>query len=135
MLVLARKQNETIVIQNEIEIQVLKVQGKTVRLGIKAPKDVRIVRGELDPLPENEPQKTSRYGSSAPVSGPIPSESEGRSGLAKYIKDHPASKRNRQVTLRNLPFGDKKQSSPKEEQEHESYILELPISALKIQAN
>lgn len=135
MLVLARKQNETIVIQNEIEIQVLKVQGKTVRLGIKAPKDVRIVRGELDPLPSNEVNKTSPFPSPGPISGPIPSQSEGRSGLAKYIKDHPASKRNRQVTLRNLPFGEKDQTENGDSKESESYILELPISALKIQAN
>lgn len=50
MLVLARKQNEAIVINDQITIEVLQIKGKTIRLGIQAPRDVRIVRGELEPL-------------------------------------------------------------------------------------
>ena len=50
MLVLARKQNQTVVIDNQIEIEVLKIKGNTVRLGIKAPSDVKILRGELAPF-------------------------------------------------------------------------------------
>ncbi len=52
MLVLSRKQNEKIVIADNISITVLKVKGNTVRLGIDAPRDVRIVRGELPPKEE-----------------------------------------------------------------------------------
>lgn len=48
MLVLSRKQNETIQIGNDVSITVLKISGNTVRLGINAPIDVRVVRGELD---------------------------------------------------------------------------------------
>ena len=47
MLVLSRKQQQDIVIGDDIKITVLKVKGNTVRLGIEAPKDVRVVRGEL----------------------------------------------------------------------------------------
>ena len=50
MLVLSRKKNEAIVIDGEIRIEVLKVKGNTIRLGITAPKDVRVLRGELAPF-------------------------------------------------------------------------------------
>ena len=47
MLVLSRKLNETILIGNEIEITVLSIEGDRVRLGLNAPKDMRIFRQEL----------------------------------------------------------------------------------------
>lgn len=47
MLVLSRKDNETIKIGNEIEIKIIEVKGDTVRIGIEAPKNVDILRGEL----------------------------------------------------------------------------------------
>ena len=50
MLVLSRKLNQTVVIDNQIEIQVLKIKGNTVRLGINAPNNVKILRGELAPF-------------------------------------------------------------------------------------
>jgi carbon storage regulator CsrA len=49
MLVLSRKKDETIVIDGNIEIEVLKVKGNTVRLGIKAPRNIKVLRGELAP--------------------------------------------------------------------------------------
>ena len=50
MLVLSRKQNETIVIDGQIKIEVLKVKGNTIKLGITAPSDVKVLRGELAPF-------------------------------------------------------------------------------------
>ena len=50
MLVLSRKKNETIVIDGNIEIEVLQVKGNSIRLGVKAPRDVRVLRGELKPF-------------------------------------------------------------------------------------
>lgn len=47
MLVLSRKENETIKIGDDIEIRILEVKGDTVRIGIEAPKAVDILRGEL----------------------------------------------------------------------------------------
>ena len=47
MLVLTRKLNQEILIGENIKITVLKVKGNTVRLGIEAPREVRIVRSEL----------------------------------------------------------------------------------------
>ncbi|USB35147.1 carbon storage regulator CsrA [Paenibacillus sp. YPG26] len=47
MLVLSRKKGESIVIQDNIEITVLGVEGDTVRIGISAPKQVDIFRKEV----------------------------------------------------------------------------------------
>ena len=47
MLVLSRKKNQKIVIGEEIVITVVEVRGDTVRLGFEAPKDIRVLRGEL----------------------------------------------------------------------------------------
>ncbi len=48
MLVLTRKVGERIHIGNDITLVVTKSAGNRVTLGIEAPKDVRIVRGELE---------------------------------------------------------------------------------------
>lgn len=50
MLVLSRKKNETIIIDGRIQIEVLKIKGNTIRLGIKAPANMKVLRGELTPF-------------------------------------------------------------------------------------
>ncbi|WP_164668085.1 carbon storage regulator CsrA [Virgibacillus doumboii] len=47
MLVLTRKQNESIQIGDDIEIKVLAVEGDQIKLGIDAPKSVDIHRKEI----------------------------------------------------------------------------------------
>lgn len=47
MLVLSRREGETICIGDGIEVTVLATTGNRVRLGIVAPRDVNIVRKEL----------------------------------------------------------------------------------------
>jgi len=47
MLVLSRKIGEKLVIGDNITVVVSRVAGNRVTLGIEAPSDVRIVRGEL----------------------------------------------------------------------------------------
>ena len=48
MLVLSRKTNETIELPElGISIEVTQIKGGSVRLGIKAPESIRILRGEL----------------------------------------------------------------------------------------
>ncbi len=47
MLALARKVNESIVINNDIEITVLDIKGDQVKLGIAAPKTIPIYRKEI----------------------------------------------------------------------------------------
>ena len=50
MLVLSRKKNETIIIDGRIKVEILKIKGNTIRLGISAPKEMKVLRGELSPL-------------------------------------------------------------------------------------
>lgn len=47
MLVLSRKKNESIVINNDITITVVEIRGDKVRLGIVAPKEVPVHRKEV----------------------------------------------------------------------------------------
>jgi len=48
MLVLTRKLDEAIQIGDNIKITVLRVKGNTVRIGIEAPKHVKVIRDELE---------------------------------------------------------------------------------------
>ena len=47
MLALARKVNESIIIDDNIEITILEVKGDQIKIGIDAPKSVPIYRKEL----------------------------------------------------------------------------------------
>ncbi|MBQ4900020.1 carbon storage regulator CsrA [Paenibacillus sp. Marseille-P2973] len=47
MLVLSRKKGESIVIQDNITITVLSVDGDNVRIGVSAPRDIDIFRKEV----------------------------------------------------------------------------------------
>lgn len=47
MLVLSRRPNESIVIDEKIVITVIEIRGDKVRLGIEAPRDVPIHRSEV----------------------------------------------------------------------------------------
>lgn len=47
MLVLSRKPNETIIINDNIEVKILSVEGDQVKIGIVAPKSVKIHRHEV----------------------------------------------------------------------------------------
>jgi|GEM_PF-698763 carbon storage regulator len=47
MLVLSRKKDESIVINNDITIVVVEIRGDKVRLGIEAPKEVPVHRQEV----------------------------------------------------------------------------------------
>ncbi len=48
MLVLSRKVGEKLVIDGNITVEVVKIQGNRITLGITAPADVKILRGELN---------------------------------------------------------------------------------------
>lgn len=47
MLVLSRKKNESIVIDNDIKIVVVEIRGDKVRLGVEAPREVPVHRREV----------------------------------------------------------------------------------------
>ncbi|MEZ6150085.1 MAG: carbon storage regulator [Pirellulaceae bacterium] len=48
MLVLSRKVGEKLVIDGNITVEVVKIQGNRITLGLVAPADVKILRGELN---------------------------------------------------------------------------------------
>ena len=48
MLVLSRKKNESIVINNNITVVVVEIRGDKVRLGVEAPAEVPVHRGEIE---------------------------------------------------------------------------------------
>jgi len=47
MLVLARKPNEAIVVNDRVRVTVLGIKGDRVRLGVEAPRAVSVDRGEV----------------------------------------------------------------------------------------
>lgn len=58
MLVLSRKKNESIVIDDHIVITVVEVRGDKVRLGIQAPKEIPVHRSEVHAAIHNQDLKT-----------------------------------------------------------------------------
>lgn len=47
MLVITRKKNESILIGDNVEVVVVKIDDGSVKLAINAPKDIKILRKEL----------------------------------------------------------------------------------------
>jgi len=67
MLVLSRKKNESIVINNDIRIVVVEIRGDKVRLGVEAPREVPVHRHEVYEAIQNATKQ--------PESGDAPVES------------------------------------------------------------
>ena len=60
MLVLSRKKNESIVINNDITIVVVEIRGDKVRLGVEAPKEVPVHRREVyDAIKKSEAENAT----------------------------------------------------------------------------
>ena len=60
-LVLSRKKNESIVINDDITIVVVEIRGDKVRLGVEAPKEVPVHRREVfDAIHRNTPPAKTR---------------------------------------------------------------------------
>ena len=61
MLVLSRKKNESIVINNDITIVVVDIRSDKVRLGVDAPKEVPVHRQEVfNAIQRNEDAVTEK---------------------------------------------------------------------------
>lgn len=75
MLVLTRKQGEQIQIGDGIVIKVIKSGKSTVKIGIEAPKNVRVMRAELCNQPTVKPARAEVHTSpltAVPVSDQFP---------------------------------------------------------------
>ena len=59
MLVLSRKKNESILIGDDIEIVIVEVSDDKVKIGIKAPRNMKIFRKELLREVEQENKKSA----------------------------------------------------------------------------
>ena len=57
MLVLSRKKNESIIIDDHITITVVEIRGDKVRLGIEAPKEISVHRREVFEAIQNQARR------------------------------------------------------------------------------
>ena len=80
MLVLSRKKNESIVINNDITVTVVEIRGDKVRLGIVAPKEVPVHRQEV---------YEAIHGKPADI------EANGRAVIEAIIRSRPATAKGR----------------------------------------
>jgi carbon storage regulator len=73
MLVLTRKKNESIVIDNVIKVTVVEIRGDKVRLGIEAPRQIDVHRQEVyDQIHGKRPQEHEAQASPASPSTSTP---------------------------------------------------------------
>jgi carbon storage regulator len=68
MLILTRQVGEDIVIGEAVTVTVLGIKQGQVRLGIQAPKQIKVLRGELLENPK-DPSSAPDNGASAPDTG------------------------------------------------------------------
>ena len=120
MLVLTRKHQEKIRIGDSIVITVLRTKGKAVRLGIEAPADVPVIRGELafDVSPEEltREMRGEEPRSAAPAAGRRVSQRTPRSTAAWKADsrpDGPGRGDDAEVSLRRVPRDELTQVLPK----------------------
>src|SRR4026209_663252 len=92
MLVLSRKKNESIVINNDITIVVVEIRGDKVRLGVEAPKEVPVHRREVyDAIKRNEAVQSGSTSLPADTNTAAPAEFEssivGKPSVANLMLD------------------------------------------------
>jgi carbon storage regulator CsrA len=104
MLVLTRKYQEKIRIGDNITITVLRTKGKAVRLGIDAPADVPVIRGELAFEPRAAETATRRLAeaSSALAAPSRAAERRSETPTTSWTAESPVAS-NGQVRLQRVP--------------------------------
>jgi carbon storage regulator CsrA len=84
MLVLSRRVGEKLVIGDNITVVVNRMAGNRVSLGIEAPDDVRIVRGELSSVVRAFDEEPTEQHASTPI--PVPSLDIGPADLVQRAR-------------------------------------------------
>jgi carbon storage regulator len=65
MLILTRKTDEKIKIGEDITVTIIEVRGEQVKIGVEAPKEVRVFREEVYALIQAENRAAAAVGSNA----------------------------------------------------------------------
>ena len=100
MLVLSRKKNESIIINDNITVTVIEIRGDKVRLGIEAPKDVTVHRREVYEAIQNQARALDQ---DAKVRRPKPELD--RTSLADHVERcRPVSTRRSGLRTTSSPF-------------------------------
>lgn len=108
MLVLTRKYQEKIRIGDNITITVLRTKGKAVRLGIEAPSDVPVIRGELSfEISADKPEEAVSVASAEPTA----TKRTNRRPNSSWTADSPTQRT--QVQLNRVPRGEVADFLPK----------------------
>ena len=76
MLVLTRRVNEAIMIGDDIEIAVVDIKNDQVKLGIRAPRTVKVFRHEVYAAIQEENKLAAQSSSTLPSLGDFPKKSE-----------------------------------------------------------
>jgi carbon storage regulator CsrA len=120
MLVLTRKYQEKIRIGDNITITVLRTKGKAVRLGIEAPADVPVIRGELSfevaPAESNDATPLARSDNSETVKRTAPRHNAAPAWATDSPRPpHPRTRdlQRPQVQLKRVPRGEVADYLPK----------------------
>jgi carbon storage regulator CsrA len=77
MLVLSRKAREQIQIGEEVVVTILQVKGQSVRIGIEAPRNVRVLRSELPKHEADDDSQPREVGAEIPTAMPNTRSSRG----------------------------------------------------------
>lgn len=93
MLVLTRKPNQQIRIGSDIVVTVVKVERNSIRIAIEAPRDVHILRGELERYEDSSPKNLNADGSKETVSESSSSFSPAAAPLAGHRRASQAHRR------------------------------------------
>ncbi|EMI55657.1 carbon storage regulator [Rhodopirellula sallentina] len=88
MLVLSRKLKEQIKIGDDITITVVKLRNNQIRLGIEAPRDVRVMRAELD---KETPETTTKNEASADAETVAKPEAAPTNRVRNFLDSAPTS--------------------------------------------
>lgn len=71
MLILSRKVNEKIKIGNDITLTIIEIKGDQIKVGVEAPKDVKVFRQEVYNAIQNENKAAASSGNNFDLLGTL----------------------------------------------------------------
>lgn len=66
MLILSRKPNESIMIGDQVQVSIIDIRGDQVKLGIRAPREVKVYRQEVYQAIQTQNREALRAGTQLP---------------------------------------------------------------------